>query len=160
MTRKNVTTSHRSWPARPGRGTGQRGRRAFTLIELLLVLVILAVLAVLVVPKFTGRGKEAKITAAKTDISNIKTGLKMFEMRCDRFPTTAEGLQALLQAPGNLPAWDGPYLDQTTMPVDPWQKEYLYRCPGTHNNDFDLYSCGPDGLDGTEDDITNWTSNR
>ena len=112
----------------------------------------------LIVPHVTGRGKEAKITAAKRDISNIKTALKMFEMNCNRFPTSEEGLRALIEAPGNLPGWKGPYLDQQSVPLDPWQNPYVYRSPGQHNNDFDLYSYGPDGQDGGGDDIDNWSN--
>jgi len=146
--------------ARPrclAKARGARRSAGFTLIELMLVLMILAVLAALVVPRITGRGKEAKITAAKQGISNIKTALKMFEMNCDRFPTTEEGLQALIQQPGGLPGWKGPYIEQQTVPLDPWQNPYQYRCPGQHNNDFDLYSYGQDGQDGGDDDITNWS---
>jgi len=134
-----------------------RRSKGFTLIELMLVLMILAALAVLVVPRITGHGKEAKITTARLGINNIKSALQNFEMNCDRFPTTEEGLQALIQAPGNVPGWKGPYLDQQTIPVDPWQNPYQYRCPGQHNNDYDLYSYGPDGQDGGDDDINNWS---
>jgi general secretion pathway protein G len=142
--------------ARP-RSLAARRSGGFTLIELLLVLVILAVLAALVVPRITGRGKEAKVTTAKQGISNIKTALKMFEMNCDRFPTSEEGLRALIEPPGNLPGWKGPYLDQQSVPLDPWQQPYMYRCPGQHSNDFDLYSYGPDMQDGGDDDIDNWS---
>jgi len=104
-----------------------------------------------------GGKQEAKITAARQGISYIKTALKMFEMNCDRFPTTEEGLQALIEQPGNLPGWKGPYLDQQSVPLDPWQNPYQYHCPGQHNNGFDLYSFGPDGQDGGGNDIDNWS---
>lgn len=129
----------------------------FTLIELLLVLVILAVLAALVVPRITGIGRGAKEDTARQGISNIKSALKMFEINCDRFPTTEEGLQALVEAPGNLPGWKGSYLDPPMVPLDPWRNPYQYRCPGQHSNDFDLYSYGMDGQDGGGDDIDNWS---
>lgn len=137
----------------------ERRTRGFTLIELLLVLVILAVLAGLVVPRFTGRAEQAKITAAATDIAALGGALRMFEVDCDRFPTTQEGLQALIQQPNNAPRWKkGGYLDNG-LPTDPWNNPYVYRCPGTHNpNGYDLYSFGPDGQEGGGDDIDNWSN--
>jgi general secretion pathway protein G len=133
----------------------------FTLIELLLVLVILAVLAVVVVPKLTGRGKDAKLVATKTDISNIGQALDLFEVDCDRYPTTEETLRALIDPPGNVLEWKGPYLKQQTVPVDPWRNPYMYRFPGQQNpRGYDLHSFGPDGQDGTDDDIDNWSPAR
>ncbi|MEO6437494.1 MAG: type II secretion system major pseudopilin GspG [Tepidisphaeraceae bacterium] len=133
----------------------QPGRsHAFTLIELLLVLVILAVLAAVVVPKFTNRSEQARITAAKAQISSLETALTGFEVDCGRFPTNDEGLQALVQQPANVQNWKS-YMKQ--IPKDPWGNPYVYRAPGTHNpQDFDLFSIGPDGREGN-DDITNWS---
>ncbi len=133
--------------------------RAFTLIELMLVLVILGLLAAVVVPRFVGQTQKGQIAAAKTTIGSIKTGLKMFEQACGRFPTSQEGLGSLLQQPGNLSGWQGPYLETNTMPVDPWGTAYVYRCPGTHNVDYDVLSCGPDMQPDTADDIGNWNAN-
>jgi general secretion pathway protein G len=133
-------------------------RSAFTLIELLLVLVILGVLAAIVVPRFTGQGEKAKKDAARTGISGISTGLRMFETQCGRFPSTDEGLQALVEQPGDLKGWSGPYLETTSVPNDPWGKPYQYRYPGQHNTKgYDLWSYGPDMNDGGGDDIDNWT---
>lgn len=133
-----------------------RRRSAFTLIELLLVLVILAVLAAVVVPKFTNRSEQAREAAAKTDISIMGTALDAFEIDNGRFPTSDEGLAALLEAPQNARAWKGPYLKRG-MPVDPWGNAYVYRYPGTQSkSDYDLYSTGPDGKEGGEDDVTSW----
>jgi general secretion pathway protein G len=132
----------------------RRSARAFTLIELLLVLVILAVLAAVVVPRFTGRSEQARQTAAKTDIANIKLALNIFEQDCGRFPSNEEGLRALMEAPGGVQEWHGPYLE--SMPTDPWGREYVYRYPGVHNTrGFDLFSLGPDGREGSNN-ITNW----
>jgi general secretion pathway protein G len=132
-----------------------RPRSAFTLIELLLVLVILAVLAAVVVPKFTKRSEQARESAAKADISNLETALDVFETDNGRYPTTEEGLAALLDAPANAKNWKGPYVKK--IPQDPWGNPYSYACPGTHSKaGYDLWSFGPDGQDGTEDDITNW----
>ena len=139
------------------RYTTRRAARAFTLIELLLVLVILTVLAGLIVPKFVGQSQKARITAAKTDLSSLATALDAFEVDNGRYPTTAEGLQALMQQPAGMASWTK-HLDK--LPNDPWGNPYVYRCPGSHNTDgYDLYSFGPDGQDGSEDDVTNWSNN-
>jgi len=131
--------------------------RGFTLIELLLVLVILAVLAAVVVPKFTKRTEQAKLTAAATEISYIELALDTFEVDCGRYPTTEEGLKALVEQPSNADGWHDPYLKRG-VPSDPWENAYLYRCPGQHNpSGYDLYSFGPDGQDGGGDDIDNWS---
>ena len=133
-------------------------RRAFTLVELLLVLVILAVLAAVVVPKFTNRSEQARLTAAKADISSIETALDTFEVDCGRYPNSDEGLKALVEAPAGVQNWHGPYIKRGGVPNDPWGNAYVYRFPGTHNaNGYDLYSFGPDQREGT-DDIDNWTA--
>src|SRR5438309_2152401 len=108
-------------------------RSAFTLIELLLVMVILGVLAAIVVPKFTSRTDDARISAAKTDISQLTTALDTFEVDNGRYPTNDEGLAALSNPPSNLSnTWHGPYVSKPVI-NDPWQHAYVYRCPGTHN---------------------------
>lgn len=138
-------------------GRFPRVRRGFTLVELLLVLVILAVLAVVVVPKFTGRSQQARITAAQTDIANLELAFDSFEIDCSRYPTTEEGLEAIVQQPADLKGWHGAYLKRG-VPTDPWGNPYVYRCPGRHNiNGYDLCSFGPDGREGGGDDIDNWS---
>jgi general secretion pathway protein G len=138
-------------------GAAALAARAFTLIELLLVLVILATLAVLVVPKFTKRSEQAKVTGARTDIANLEVALDAFEVDCGRCPATEEGLRALLEQPAGAQGWQGPYLKRG-MPKDPWGNPYVYRYPGQHNaNGYDLYSFGPDGQEGGTDDIDNWS---
>jgi general secretion pathway protein G len=133
-------------------------RRAFTLIELLLVMVILVVLAAIVLPRFTGRSEEAKLKAAKTQISMLDTALDLFENDNGRMPSSDEGLSALIQAPSGATDWKGPYMKQG-IPNDPWSRPYVYRYPGERNaNGADLYSIGPDGQEGTADDIGNWTN--
>jgi general secretion pathway protein G len=131
--------------------------RGFTLVELLLVLVILAVLAAVVVPKFTKRSEQARIAAATTDVANISTALDVFETDTGRYPTSDEGLKALMEAPGNAKDWKGPYLKRPVV-NDPWGNPYVYRAPGSHNaSGYDLYSFGPDGQEGGNDDIDNWS---
>jgi len=132
----------------------------FTLIEIMLVVIIIGVLAAMVIPNMSGRGKQARISAAKADIgANLMTVLDLYELDNGQYPTTEQGLSALIRKP-NSPAvpdnWDGPYLKKKSVPVDPWGKEYVYVCPGARNTDgFDLYSLGPDGIE-SEDDIVNW----
>jgi general secretion pathway protein G len=131
-------------------------RHAFTLIELLLVMVILAILAAIVVPKFTGLGAKANIQAAQAQISNFKTALDAYEVANGSYPTTEQGLQALISNPdpGTLKNWTQ-LLSEGKVPPDPWGTAYVYRSPGTNGKSFDLYSCGPDKQDGTSDDIGN-----
>lgn len=130
--------------------------RAFSLIELLLVLVILSVLAALIMPRFTNRSEKARITATKSNISTLGTALNAFEIDNGRYPTTSEGLAALMQTPASLTSWQGPYLNNTDF-KDPWGNDYIYRSPGQQNADgYDLYSIGPDAQEGSADDITNW----
>ncbi len=131
--------------------------RAFTLIELLLVLVILAVLAAMIVPKFTKRSEQARVAATSTDIANMGTALDAFEIDTGRYPTSDEGLKALVEVPGNIKDWKGPYLKRT-VGNDPWGNPYIYRAPGQHNTtSYDLYSFGPNGQEGGGDDIDNWS---
>lgn len=92
-----------------------------------------------------------------------KTALGMFKVDCGRYPTTEEGLNALIVRPARIPVadWRGPYFDPPQLPKDPWDHDYIYRCPGIRNlNGFDLFSCGPDGVSKTggddADDINNW----
>ncbi len=128
----------------------------FTLVELMLVVIIIGVLAAMVVPRLTGRSEEARKGVAKVDIDfNISTALKLYELDNGVFPTTEEGLAALLTASSLAKNWKGPYLEKE--PVDPWGNPYHYKSPGTHRPDYDLYSAGRDGAEGTQDDIANWS---
>ncbi|MFH0827378.1 MAG: type II secretion system major pseudopilin GspG [Candidatus Omnitrophota bacterium] len=130
-------------------------KNAFTLIELMLVVIIIGVLAAMVMPRLVGRSEQARVAAAKADIeANIALALDMFEMDTGRFPSNEEGLAALRTNPASLPDWKGPYLKKD--PKDPWGKLYFYKFPGTHSNDYDLYSSGPNGLEADNDDIGNW----
>lgn len=144
---------------------GQRRRRrsgarvsGFTLIELMLVLVILATLSAIVLPKFTGQSQKAKVTSARTQIAQFEVALDAFEIEVGRYPTTAEGLRALVEKPtSDADGWQQPYLKRD-VPQDPWGNDYQYRYPGQYNeNGYDLYSVGPDHKLGGDDDIKNWS---
>ncbi|MHC4712038.1 MAG: type II secretion system major pseudopilin GspG [Planctomycetota bacterium] len=140
-----------------GRRGSRYAERGFTLIELLLVLVILATLAAVVVPRFTRRSVQARITAARTDIANLEVALDAFEVDTGRYPTTQEGLGPLLEQPDDVTEWHGPYIKRG-IPKDPWGNPYVYKCPGQHNEtSYDLYSYGPNGREGGDDDIDNWS---
>ena len=137
------------------RRLGPRSTRGFTLVELLLVLVILGILAAIVVPKFAGRTEQARLTAAQTQISSFATALDAFEVDNGYYPKGKNGLFDLVTAPRDAQNWHGPYVKE--IPKDPWQREYIYECPGRHNStSYDLSSMGPDARAGSEDDITNW----
>ncbi|MDD5729620.1 MAG: type II secretion system major pseudopilin GspG [Candidatus Omnitrophica bacterium] len=128
--------------------------KGFTLIELMLVVIIIGALVAMVMPRLTGRGEQARSAAAKADIeANIATALKLYELDNGGFPTTEEGLNALLTKPSSATNWNGPYLEK--KPLDPWGREYKYRSPGEHRTDYDLYSLGKDGVE-SADDIKNW----
>ena len=140
--------------------TSRQSQRAFTLIELLLVLVILGILAAIVVPKFSGRTEQARVTAATSQISTFGTALDAFEVDTGRYPKGKNGLAELIQQPRDAQNWKGPYL-KSDLPADPWGRAYIYECPGKHNpSSYDLSSMGPDGRVGGDDDITNWTQKR
>lgn len=132
----------------------------FTLIEIMVVVIILGVLGALVVPKIMSKPDQARIVAAQADIRNIASTLDMYKLDNFNYPSTAQGLQALVTKPSGTPEaknWntDG-YLKK--LPIDPWGNPYLYISPGAHGA-FDLYSWGADGKEGGEDkgkDIVSW----
>lgn len=132
----------------------------FTLIEVMVVIVILGILAALIVPKVMSRPDEARIIAARQDISSIAQALKLYKLDNMRYPTTEQGLQALVKKPAlppEPPNWKGNgYLER--LPKDPWGNPYQYLQPGLHS-DFDLLSLGADGAaggEGNDADIGSW----
>jgi general secretion pathway protein G len=128
---------------------------AFTLVELLLVLVILGILAAIVIPKFSGRTEQAKEQAAVTQISTFRTALDAFEVDNGYYP---KNLADLIAKPRDAQNWRGPYLQSDTIPKDPWNSDYVYKYPGTHNpSSYDLSSAGAPGTDKV---IANWTTKR
>jgi general secretion pathway protein G len=138
-----------------------KNRKAFTLVELMLVVIIIGILVAMVVPRIAGRSEQARRAAAKADIeSNLAIALDLYELDNGNYPTTEQGLNALITAPTSAPVpddWNGPYLKKRRIPLDPWGRPYKYVCPGVHNpEDYDLSSFGSDGVEGGGDDITNW----
>ncbi len=136
--------------------------RGFTFIELMVVMVILGILATLVVPRIMGRPEEARRLKAKVQIGSIETALQLYKLDSGYYPTTEQGLEALVEAPmvGRLPiSWrEGGYLEKGRVPKDPWKNEYIYLSPGVQG-DYDLSSYGPDGEPGGEGkdaDINSW----
>jgi len=139
----------------------KRGQRGFTLIEIMVVVVILGILAALIVPKVMGRPDEARVTAARQDISTLMQALKLYRLDNQRYPTTDQGLLALVQKPTSQPVprnWKpGGYLER--LPEDPWGHPYQYLNPGTHG-EIDVFSLGADGQPGGEGmdaDIGSWS---
>ena len=131
----------------------------FTLVEIMLVVVIIAALAAMIMPRLAGRSEQANKARAGAEISsNIGLALKLYELDNGNYPTTEQGLEALMTKSSVNPVpqnWQGPYLEK--KPIDPWGRPYQYKCPGVHSKTgFDLYSLGKDGQEGSEDDVTNW----
>ena len=136
-------------------GARQRG---MTLIEILVVLVLIGVVMGIVGGNFIGQGEKAKGRAAKIEIGQIGQTLDLFKLEVGRYPTTSEGLQALITAPPGMPNWNGPYWKKGTVPKDPWGNDYQYVFPGQHGA-YDILSygaAGKEGGEGADKDITRW----
>jgi general secretion pathway protein G len=132
--------------------------RGFTLVEMLVVITIIALIMGLVGPRVLNYLTESKVKAAKIQIENFESGLDLYFLDLGRYPSTAEGLGALVGRPGGNVAWNGPYLKGNTVPLDPWGTPYVYRSPGQHGA-YDILSYGADKQEGglgVEADITRW----
>lgn len=138
-------------------------REGFTLVELMIVLAILILLVAMVGPRLLGSQKKADVKATVQQISNLEEALKLYAVDNRAYPTTEEGLQTLLRRPSDerrARNWDGPYLDDDQLPVDPWGSEFGYEYPpaeGTRDVPS-IWSPGPDAEENTEDDIKNFKS--
>jgi general secretion pathway protein G len=134
-----------------------RRQAGFTLLELLIVVIILGLLAALVGPRLFGTLGKAKRQIAKTQIELLSGALDQFRLDVGRYPTTDEGLEALLAPPEGMERWNGPYLEKG-VPKDPWGRPYVYKSPGEHG-EYDIISLGLDGEpggSGEDADITSW----
>lgn len=132
--------------------------RGFTLIELLVVLIIIGLLASVVLPNVIGQVGRSKTQTARVQIEELGAALDIFRLETGRYPSTREGLQALVEQPADLSGWNGPYLKKRLIPDDPWNRAYHYRSPGRHG-DYDLYTLGRDGAEGGDDedaDVVSW----
>ncbi|MEQ1738513.1 MAG: type II secretion system major pseudopilin GspG [Methyloglobulus sp.] len=135
-----------------------RRQTGFTLLELLVVLGIIAMLAGLVGPQVMKHMGESKVKAAKVQIEDLAQTLDMYKLDVGSYPTSEQGLNALIESPDGAQRWNGPYLRKSKVPLDPWQQEYKYTSPGEHGK-FDISSLGADGKEGGEgedQDLNSW----
>ena len=139
---------------------GRKGQSGFTLIEIMVVIVILGILGALIVPNIVGRAADARVAAAKSDLRAISNALNLYKLDNFNFPSTDQGLEALVTKPSGFPEaknWNPEgYLPK--LPKDPWGNPYQFISPGVHGK-YDLYSLGADGVEGGEEDdadILNW----
>lgn len=136
-------------PCRPCRTPRRRRRRegGYTLVELLVVITIIGLIVALVGPRVLNYLGDSKVKTAKIQIQGFASALDLFYLDAGRYPSTAEGLNALVQRPGGIASWNGPYLKGGTVPADPWGKAYAYRAPGP-GAPYEIVSRGADGQEG------------
>jgi general secretion pathway protein G len=124
-------------------------QRGFTLLEIMAVIIIIGVLGAVILPNIVGSGDKASVNAAKADMANISGELDLFKLEVGRYPTTQEGLDALLKNPGGIANWNGPYTKKKEM-KDPWKSDYKYTSPGANGQPFEIKSLGADRQEGGE----------
>jgi general secretion pathway protein G len=136
----------------------RRGERGFTLVEILVVITIIGLIMSLVGPRVLNYLTESKAKAAKIQIESFSSALDLYFLDNGRYPSSSEGLRALVQRPGSTMSWNGPYLKGAVVPADPWGNSYVYRAPGQHGT-FDIVSYGADGQEGgtgSASDVVSW----
>lgn len=129
----------------------RKGEGGFTLVELLVVLVILVLLASIIGPRVIGYLGSSRSKTAHIQIQSLVTAMELFHIDVGRYPTSTEGLTALVKSPGNIPGWNGPYLAKGDVPQDPWGRPYLYQA-GQNGGSFEIKSLGADGKEGGADE--------
>jgi len=135
-----------------------RAENGFTLLELLVVLGIIALLAGIVGPQVMKHMGTSKTKAARVQVEDLSASLDMYKLDVGKYPTTEQGLNALVEKPADTKRWNGPYLRKTKVPQDPWVQDYHYASPGEHGK-FDIYTYGADekeGGEGEDQDINSW----
>lgn len=144
------------------RAVGIAAQAGFTLIELMVVVIVLAILAATIIPRFKGTADDARRSAAEGNIATLKNALERFSVPMGRYPTTEEGLDALVKDPSQGEAnWRGPYIDE--LIDDPWGRPFQYTSPGNEGREYEIVSFGSDGAPGgtgTAEDITSWKQNK
>jgi general secretion pathway protein G len=129
------------------RGDARQGERGFTLVEMLVVITIIGLIMGLIGPRVLNYLSESKVKAAKIQMQSFSSALDLFNLDAGRYPSTAEGLAALVRRTPGVEAWNGPYLRGGSVPNDPWNHPYIYRAPGQHGA-YDIMSYGADGQEG------------
>ncbi|MFL4971058.1 MAG: type II secretion system major pseudopilin GspG [Xanthobacteraceae bacterium] len=141
------------------RRSARHGERGFTLVEILVVITIIGLIMGLVGPRVLNYLTESKAKAAKIQIESFSSALDLYFLDNGRYPSSSEGLTALVQRPGSTMTWNGPYLKGAVVPNDPWGNPYQYRAPGQHGT-YDIVSYGADGQEGgagSATDIVSWS---
>ncbi len=138
--------------------------RGFTLLELMVVVIILSLLAMLALPRFFGRVDDARITTVRVQIQSLETAIRLFYLDTGFYPTTEQGLKALVEKPGDAKNWrEGGYLEKGMVPKDSWGNDYIYRSPGESGREYEIYSLGRDGKEGgsgIDADIKSWETDQ
>jgi general secretion pathway protein G len=131
-------------------------QKGFSFVELIVVIVVLGLLIGVVGPRVWSWLSRGQDVAVKSQISQLEAAIMTYATDMGHFPASEDGLRALVENTEGSEFWAGPYLSKTQVPLDPWNNEYVYVYPGNHGGEFDLFSKGKDGVEGTDDDITNW----
>jgi len=130
--------------------------RGFTLVEMLVVISIIALIMALVGPRVLNFLAESKVKAAKIQIASLESALDLYALDTGQYPSSSDGLDALMHRPGGVTSWSGPYLKGNEVPNDPWGRPYIYRSPGEHGP-YDIVSYGPKGQEGGTAEINSWS---